>query len=170
MTVQTANPLPNHAFLRNDGPTQGQSSAPAASNAITLSFNGVDFKLVPSAQNTAGGDAGTSACTSISTMSNGNGNFTVLNLNSFTGSLIVSESSSITQLNETPANINVGMGITPSMRDGDAIQDHSMAMARTVEDEPPSPEHKEAQETPLQKGQQQLPFVQKNQKRANVRI
>eukprot|EP00979_Chaetoceros_neogracilis_P013972 scaffold4261_cov250-Chaetoceros_neogracile.AAC.8 len=115
--------------------------AETPSNAITLSFNGVDFRLVPT-----GNSSNTNSSVSLST---NNGTYTTINLESFTGSLVVHSSSPIA-LNNTAA--------TPV--------DSADISARTVEDEPATPEsYSNKEETLLEQGQKKLPFERVNSKK-----
>ena len=112
---------------------RGEESSPPPQNAITLSFNGVDFRLVPT-------DASSNGSISLSST---NGAYT-MNLESFTGSLVVLSS-------PTEA---AALGVTPS-----SVLSNAESSARTVEDEPPSPDsYSNKGELVLEQGQKQLPF------------
>jgi hypothetical protein len=120
---------------------QQNMGAETPSNAITLSFNGVDFRLVPT-----GNSSNTNSSVSLST---NNGTYTTINLESFTGSLVVHSSSPIA-LNNVAA--------TPV--------DSADISARTIEDEPATPEsYSNKEETLLEQGQKKLPFERVNSKK-----
>ena len=159
------------------------------SNAITLSFNGVDFRLIPSDESGTGTGTGTGSesSSSISMVNDSSGKFTVMNLKSFTGSLIVSSSPTFGNTSDT-RNANINMNMNTDVN----IDTHTNPnKATTVEDEPPSPEsHKDMSEimgagldgsksksksssatvVSLPGGQQQLPFGLSNKKRSHVSL
>jgi hypothetical protein len=119
---------------------RGEESSPPPQNAITLSFNGVDFRLVPT-------DASSNGSISLSST---NGAYT-MNLESFTGSLVVLSS-------PTEA---AALGVTPS-----SVLSNAESSARTVEDEPPSPDsYSNKGELVLEQGQKQLPFERATSKK-----
>ncbi len=116
-------------------------------NFITLTFNGVDFRLVPSS---ASSSAPTDDTPGLSLIPNSGGKFTAIQLNSFTGTLYVCENSSNNFNTETPE--------TPIPK----------SSTTTIEDEgSPVNIHKEEKKikTVAKKGQQQLPFEKKKRVR-----
>lgn len=112
-----------------------------AQNSITLSFNGVDFRLIPS------GSKSNSKKSNIS-LSSINGEYTSINLESFTGTLVVSGA---------VGNEIVNQSVTRSPKDKKADN------ICLIDDEPNTPESsvlpKEVIE--LDKGQQQISFERK---------
>ena len=121
--------------------------ASPAQNAVTLSFNGVDFRLIPSSNN----ENNNANASGISMVPNTNGKFTMINLASFTGSLIVS-ASALTEFGL--------MGVTPEIETV-ASSSPSSNLATTVEDEPSTPNSYAPKEVPRPLGQQQLTFEKK---------
>ena len=130
------------------------------SNSIILSFNGVDFRLDPilneSSQSNNEGTAG-----SISVVPNANGKFTMIKLESFSGTLFVSEQSKpmVTfeqdrMVQETP---------TPNQM--------SLATVEVEESPSPSPprqpEEIKKSKVVHVKGQQQLTFERKKRTKSN---
>ena len=177
--------------MQNQNPPQMQmpectnNNNATTSNAITLSFNGVDFRLIPSDESGTG--SGSESSSSISMVNDSSGKFTVMNLKSFTGSLIVSSSPTFGNTSDT-RNVNIDMNMNTDVN----IDTHTnLNKATTVEDEPPSPEsHKDmskimgagldgsksisksssATVVSLPGGQQQLPFGLSNKKRSHVSL
>jgi N-acetylneuraminic acid mutarotase len=117
------------------------TTAPSMPNVITLTFNGVDFNLVPSNNDT-------SAAISLSVDSSGE--FKTINLQSFTGSLIVCKNTKQSFSSSTAMTTGVS---TNSMNCEKA--------ANTVEDEPVSPGHASDPLKDIPRGQQQLSFGSK---------
>jgi len=129
-----------------------QSNDAMNNNAITLTFNGVDFRLVPTNKTNSSGNGGIS-------MNSANGTFTTINLEDFTGKLIVS-SSPVTNsyllsgaAATRPVSVNTKTPAKPEDR-----------TTNTVEDEPSSPEMvvTKSQESSLPQGQKQLLFRKLN--------
>ena len=165
MTVKTAS-------IHPDAPIHQNIDSKLMQNAITLTFNGTDFKLIPSNNevnsNSSKGDS------SISMVANG-GKFTMLNLQSFTGCLIVSESLSINgNTNDLPSagartNTNMNTNTRTPVVDTRTVTGAASPIpaSATVEDEPPtpSPNHAKAKKIDaLPQGQQQLSFVNKKKR------
>lgn len=116
-----------------------KSPVPSSTNVITLTFNGVDFNLVPSNNDTSAG---------ISLSANSSGEFTTINLQSFTGSLIVSKNAK--EAFATSAMMTVGVPQNNM---------NSERAANTVEDDPVSPGNASGGPSKdIPKGQQQLSF------------
>ncbi len=110
-----------------------QDTNDANNNAITLTFNGVDFRLVPNVS--ARNDCSSS---SIS-MTNTNGKFTSIQLESFTGSLIVSASALTSLLPSSSSNANPTTNPVTTKSTKDHSHQSSQA-TNTVEDESSEPE------------------------------
>lgn len=128
---------------------QNTSPNQISQNFITLTFNGVDFRLVPSSTSSSAPMDDTPC--GLSLIPNSGGKFTAIQLNSFTGTLYVCEKSSNNVHTETPE--------TPIPK----------SSTTTIEDEEGSPIniHKEEKKnkTVSEKGQQQLPFEKKKRVR-----
>lgn len=129
-----------------------QSNNDITSNAITLTFNGVDFRLVPTHKTNYSGNGTIS-------MNGANGTFTTINLEDFSGQLIVSSSAATNSYllsgatAAKPVSVNTKASSTPEDR-----------TTNTVEDEPSSPEMcvTKSQEQSLPQGQKQLLFRKLN--------
>ena len=115
-------------------------------NAVTLSFNGVDFRLVHDTQ----GSNAESGNKQITIMSDGQ-DYQELKLNSFTGSLVISPSI-------VPSfNSGVINGNTPMLPiEGVVVPENKAAV---VDEEPPTPSEKgKTSDDELPSGQTQLSF------------
>lgn len=117
---------------------------PSIQNAVTLTFNGVHFNIIPSGGND-------NSC-GISFSANTNGEFTTINLKSFTGSLVICKQNS----EQTSSLSSTAMTSDPSLN-GDVGE----VPANTVEDEPHSPGNEPVRQKDIPKGQQQLSFNKK---------
>lgn len=117
-------------------------------NFITLTFNGVDFRLVPNTNVTSTDDA-TDNCCGVTLMPNSGGKYTAIQLNSFTGTLFVSENH----------NSESFLASTPGLP--------AQVASTTIEDEVASPQNKakDMNVVSAEKGQQQLPFEKKKRNR-----
>lgn len=103
-------------------------------NAVTLTFNGVTFRLTPTLP------TGSEGHTNLSILPNCMGEFTRINLTSFTGTLCVFKSSEVDESTTSP----------------------KMDELATVEDEEvPTPENKGPHFVSPPPGQKQLPFGRK---------
>ena len=123
-------------------------------NSFTLSFNGVDFRLIPSQKNSI--NSQNDAKSSVSVLQNADGQFTMIKLQSFSGTLYVSEQNNITS--------------SLGQNNFEEIPNPTQKLLATVEDEElQSPQKDETKANkvvePKMKGQQQLTFERK--KRAN---
>jgi len=143
-------------------------------NAITLTFQGVDFCLVPSAVPTSGKDNifddEDSGC-GITLVPDQSGTFTKVHLTSFTGTLCVSSSSIKPLLRPNQQQSHVPRQV---QRQRQVPDTPAIALATTVEDEESSPNKTSVQETSRAvvlppKGQQQLPFERKKRVRSDVK-
>jgi hypothetical protein len=144
-------------------------------NALTLTFQGVNFSLVPSDTNArksnsvhpdghqVGNSSNSSAFVSFT-----NGASTTIHLQSFTGTLVISargNTGNISEFGLTHANV------TPVAAPNDSDIKGSVANARKVEDEPPTPDsYSHSEDSKLEQGQQQLTFqrIPENKKRVSA--
>lgn len=128
-------------------------------NSFTLSFNGVDFRLVPTQNNNNKNSQNDKS--GVSVLQNADGQFSMIKLQSFSGTLYVSE-----QLQNN---------ITPPLDVNNVkeIPNPTQKSLATVEDEElPSPQKDETKlnkkvEQPKMKGQQQLTFERKKRVNSN---
>jgi len=136
-------------------PLPPRSASPATIPAtITLSFEGVDFKLCPSEKS--------------SEMSyKNNSDSVVLSLSSFTGTLAVSKSSILSLLSSSIKQQQGALDSTTSAKNTSTIiATTASSTAPTVEDDPDSPEQhvKNSSRQTVSPGQQTLPFKSGNNK------
>lgn len=129
-------------------------------NSFTLNFNGVGFHLVPDSNEICQSDRGTGG---VSVLPNADGKFTMIKMQSFSGTLYVSEQSSKSPMLAFDQSSIVNETPIPTQK--------SLA---TVEDEespsPPTPskfEEIEKQNVHHVKGQQQLTFERKKRVNSN---
>ena len=127
-------------------------------NAITLSFNGVDFRLVPDLH-VSDAQAPPSNSKQIAIMPNGqNGKYQGIKLSSFTGTLFISPSPSASLSGEY---ITANTPMVPEERRELTLN------AAVVDEEPASPLGKDTTlDDELPSGQTQLSFGKKKRKRS----